>query len=375
VDQPSSHTVAPRHLRPPGHRPRLSPPSRARNPVAPSSVETASLTTCHRLATSCGSVFPIRRRHLLYSPERVQLSPSVVAATAAQRRGGAGVSAGACWTPVSVWQKTTLPPEATATGGGALPASRIGTVGDARATAMAVCNNRLACPRSRELAAAWRLQCVPRRPLAWTRRHASGRGERRCCRPTPGLAAQSNGPLSSSASASMAASRCATRTGANTSSASYAYHCCHTSKKREVQRTALERAALSSFVLDWSAVAHLEHNHQRRFLLHTNLNSGATCDSLSGERTYVKAVRRSQADRDRGPRGLTSTRGLHIFQRGRLELGMGGRNRSHIRLTPVLTTCTSFSNSGLSGIFTVFTYEIGFRGLRQTRYTSLPAFL
>jgi len=49
--------------------------------------------------------------------------------------------------------------------------------------------------------------------------------------------------------------------------------------------------------------------------------------------------------------------------------------RPVIRLTPVLTTCTSFSNSGLSGIFTVFTYEIGFRGLRQTRYTSLPAFL
>jgi len=207
---------------------------------------------CHELWV----LFPIRRRHLLYSPERVQLSPSVVAATAAQRRGGAGVSAGAGWTPVSVWQKTTLPPEATATGGGALPASRMGTVGDARATAVAVCNNRMVCPRSRELAAAWRLQCVPRRPLAWTRRHASGRGERRCCRPTPGLAAQSNGPLSS-ASASMAASRCATRTGANTSSASYAYHCCHTSKKREVQRTALERAALSSFVLDWSAVTHI----------------------------------------------------------------------------------------------------------------------
>jgi len=52
-----------------------------------------------------------------------------------------------------------------------------------------------------------------------------------------------------------------------------------------------------------------------------------------------------------------------------------GATSGAIRLTPVLTTCTSFSNSGLSGIFTVFTYEIGFRGLRQTRYTSLPAFL
>jgi len=46
-----------------------------------------------------------------------------------------------------------------------------------------------------------------------------------------------------------------------------------------------------------------------------------------------------------------------------------------IRLTPDLTTRTSFSNSGLSGIFTVFTYEIGFRRLRQTRYASLQAFL
>jgi len=48
--------------------------------------------------------------------------------------------------------------------------------------------------------------------------------------------------------------------------------------------------------------------------------------------------------------------------------------REVIRLTPVLTTCTSVSNSGLSGNFTVFTYEIGFQGLRQARYTPLQAF-
>jgi len=67
-------------------------------------------------------------------------------------------------------------------------------------------------------------------------------------------------------------------------------------------------------------------------------------------------------------------------ERARLPVGRrcGARRdekKCGIRLTPVLTTCTSLSNSGLSGTFTVFKYEVGFRGLRQTRYTSLPALL
>ena len=111
-------------------------------------------------------------------------------------------------------------------------------------------------------------------------------------------------------------------------------------------------------------VACSEHNHRCRILLHTNLNQGATCVSLSSGRAYVKTVQRSQDDRDPGPRGFTSTRGLHIFQRDRLELGMGGRNRSNIRMIPFNNQGSPFNNHCKAVFSTVSTHK-SFSGVFQ----------
>jgi len=49
--------------------------------------------------------------------------------------------------------------------------------------------------------------------------------------------------------------------------------------------------------------------------------------------------------------------------------------KHHICLTPVLTTRTSFSNSGLSAISTVFTYEIEFWTTVEAGGSALRGFL
>ena len=104
---------------------------------------------------------------------------------------------------------------------------------------------------------------------------------------------------------------------------------CTASRYQKLPQRALasEKIKRGSWGGLWSVFAHLEQYPElksRECLPHTNLHSAATCGSLNGGRAYVKTVRRAEAARDPGPRGLTSTRGLHMTQRGSQELYMCG---------------------------------------------------